>query len=272
MSEVPAYEELFSRNLGVFTPEQQERIRRLTVAIAGCGGLGGPVAYLLARLGVGELRLADPEVFEASNVNRQFGAYVDTIGVNKAEAMAAEARRINPHIVALTYPGGLDHGNVGGFLDGADALVDGLEFFEFELQLALHETARESGIWVFTAQAALEVYTQFAFDPQGPGLISALSCAPTIERAIRVFFPVLPAAATPEALARVAAGEMPHISSYAPAPAIGAGTVVEDMVRVLVRRQEPIATFPDTWAFDLASMTTRLVTRVMTDDGTVLDS
>ena len=57
-----SYEDLFQRNIGVFTAEEQERIRGLVVAIAGAGGLGGPVAYNLARLGVGEIRLADPEV------------------------------------------------------------------------------------------------------------------------------------------------------------------------------------------------------------------
>ena len=56
----PTYDEITQRNIGVFTPDEQARIRALVVAIAGCGGIGASAAHYLARLGVGELRLADP--------------------------------------------------------------------------------------------------------------------------------------------------------------------------------------------------------------------
>jgi molybdopterin/thiamine biosynthesis adenylyltransferase len=57
------------------------------VAIAGAGGFGGAAAVMLARLGVGEIRIADFDVFEPRNVARQFGAYPDTLGRNKAEVV-----------------------------------------------------------------------------------------------------------------------------------------------------------------------------------------
>lgn len=169
MSEAPAYEELFARNLGIFTPEQQERIRSLKVAIAGCGGLGAPCAVLLARMGVGELRLADPEVFEPSNVNRQWGAYLDTIGVNKAAATAAEVARITPYTRAVVFDEGVTVQNVARFLDGVDAVIDGTEFFAFAVQALLHTAARQRGLWVYSAQGAMEIHTLFAFDPAGGG-------------------------------------------------------------------------------------------------------
>ncbi|TLM94738.1 MAG: hypothetical protein FDZ75_05385, partial [Actinobacteria bacterium] len=165
MSEaMPAYEQLFSRNIGVFTPAQQERIRGLTVAIAGCGGLGAPCAIHLARMGVGELRLADPEVFEPSNINRQWGAYLDTLGVNKARAVAAEIARTTPYTRVRMLDDGVTAANVDAFLDGADAVIDGTEFFAFEVQEMLHAAARERGMWVYSDQQAMEILTLCAFD------------------------------------------------------------------------------------------------------------
>ena len=150
----PDYDELTQRNIGVFTPEEQARVRSLVVAIAGCGAIGAPVAHFLARLGVGELRLADPEEFEASNVNRQFAAYVDTIGVNKAEAVAAEVARINPGILVRTFPDGVGPSSIAAFLDGAHVVVDGMEFFELDAELLLHREARRRGLWVFTVRGS----------------------------------------------------------------------------------------------------------------------
>jgi molybdopterin/thiamine biosynthesis adenylyltransferase len=144
----PTYEELTSRNIGVVTEDEQERIRALKVAVAGCGTIGAPMASFLARLGVGELRLADPEDFDASNINRQFGAYVDTVGVNKAEAVAAEVRRINPEVTVRTFPGGVAADSMAALLDGVDVVIDGLEFFALEIEMLLHrEAARRLKRW-----------------------------------------------------------------------------------------------------------------------------
>ena len=64
--------ERFRRNRGVFTSRQMARLLSLRVFIAGCGGLGGHVASLLARMGAGGFRLCDPDIFEESNLNRQY--------------------------------------------------------------------------------------------------------------------------------------------------------------------------------------------------------
>jgi len=94
----PTYDEIFQRNIGVFTPEEQEKIKNLKIAIIGVGGLGAPATENLTRLGVGELRLVEPDTFEISNFNRQTGAYLNTIGRNKAEVMVDMVKLINPEI------------------------------------------------------------------------------------------------------------------------------------------------------------------------------
>jgi len=97
------YERAFGRNYGIFTPEEQERIRNAKILLVGCGGIGGVMAILLARCGVGNFVLVDPDVYEPTNINRQVTCFVDTIGRNKAEVTAKEIWRINPEAKIVTY-------------------------------------------------------------------------------------------------------------------------------------------------------------------------
>jgi tRNA A37 threonylcarbamoyladenosine dehydratase len=66
------YHEAFSRNIGLFTVEEQEKLRRSRVAIAGMGGVGGVHLVTLARTGIGNFTIADPDRFELANMNRQW--------------------------------------------------------------------------------------------------------------------------------------------------------------------------------------------------------
>src|SRR5215213_8845534 len=89
-----AYWARVRRNLGWLgeTEEQwkanQERLRDATIGIAGAGGIGGATLHRLVRMGARHLRIADPEQFDASNMQRQLGASLDTLGRNKAEVTA----------------------------------------------------------------------------------------------------------------------------------------------------------------------------------------
>jgi molybdopterin/thiamine biosynthesis adenylyltransferase len=76
--------------------EAQLALLRSRVAVVGCGGLGGTIATLLARLGTGFLRLIDPDVFEEHNLNRQQFATVDTLGQRKVQAAREALASINP--------------------------------------------------------------------------------------------------------------------------------------------------------------------------------
>jgi tRNA threonylcarbamoyladenosine dehydratase len=248
----PSYDEITQRNIGVVTPEEQARIQKLVVAIAGCGGVGASAAHFLTRLGVGELRLADPEEFEASNVNRQFAAYVDTIGVNKAVAVAAELARINPGLITRTFTDGVSEGSVGALLDDVDAVVDAVDFWALEAELLLHREARRRGQWVFTSQGAVEITSVTCFDPAQSALedMVCVDGRPSAARAIESFMPVLPKAATPELLARAIAGELPSVPTDVMASVFEATFVVDDLIRVIVRRLPPPVVAPDLYVFD----------------------
>ena len=81
--------ERFIRNLGALREEEQRLLGEKRVFIAGCGGLGGYLLELLLRLGVRRIVLADGDVFEASNLNRQLLATPALLGTAKAKAQSA---------------------------------------------------------------------------------------------------------------------------------------------------------------------------------------
>jgi sulfur carrier protein ThiS adenylyltransferase len=124
--EVPAPEEMEALLMARHTPGVHERIKGGTVGIAGCGGLGSAVAVALARVGVGRLLLADFDLVEPSNLNRQ-QYFVDQIGLAKVDALKANLGRINPFVKVATYCGRLDRGNIPLVFSVADLLIEAFD-------------------------------------------------------------------------------------------------------------------------------------------------
>lgn len=145
------YDEAFNRNLGWVTAWEQQALRSKTVAIAGMGGVGGAHLLTLARLGIGAFHIADLDVFELANFNRQAGAMQSTLGRPKVEVLAEMARDINPGIRITTFPRGVDDGNVDAFLQGVDLFVDGLDFFVLDIRAKVFGRCAELGIPAITA-------------------------------------------------------------------------------------------------------------------------
>lgn len=84
------------------SPKVHETVRRARVGIAGLGGLGSNIASMLARTGVGQLVLADFDIVEPSNLNRQ-NYFVSHLGQYKTEATASLIHQINPFISVETH-------------------------------------------------------------------------------------------------------------------------------------------------------------------------
>ncbi len=74
-----------------------DRLQKSHVAVVGIGGVGGYVAYLLARAGVGRLTLVDFDVVDQTNINRQIVANVQTVGSKKVDVMTQIILQINPN-------------------------------------------------------------------------------------------------------------------------------------------------------------------------------
>ncbi|GFK93914.1 tRNA threonylcarbamoyladenosine dehydratase [Fundidesulfovibrio magnetotacticus] len=144
-------EAAFSRNLGILTPQEQEKLFLSRVAVPGLGGVGGLHCMTLARLGVGSFHLADPDAYELANFNRQFGATVRHLGESKLSSMVEEIRQINPRASLTSFHDGLTPDNLDEFLSGVNVVVDGLDFSAFNIRRMLFNRAREMGIPVVTA-------------------------------------------------------------------------------------------------------------------------
>jgi molybdopterin/thiamine biosynthesis adenylyltransferase len=159
----------FERNFGLVTRDEQRRLARVCVAIPGVGGVGGWHALTLARQGVGSFRLADFDVFTPSNINRQAGAFVSTMGKPKVEVLRRMILDINPEADVKVLPAPLDATNVGAFLEDADVLLDGIDFFALDARRIAFAEARRRGIWALTAGPLGFGASMLAFAPErGP--------------------------------------------------------------------------------------------------------
>lgn len=140
------YSEAFSRNIGWVTSQEQETLRGKRVAIAGMGGVGGVHLLTLARLGIGSFHIADLDVFELVNFNRQVGATIPHLGKPKVDSLAKMALEINPELNIKIFPEGVNEKNLPEFLKGVDLYIDGLDFFVYSIRQLLFATCARLGI------------------------------------------------------------------------------------------------------------------------------
>ena len=114
----------------------QARLKAGSVAVIGCGGIGAPAIQYFAAAGVGRLRLIDDDAVEPSNLQRQVIFRTDDLGRGKADAAAAAARAINPHVAAEPIRARLDAANAADLLAGVDVVLDGCDNFATRLVVA----------------------------------------------------------------------------------------------------------------------------------------
>ena len=101
----------------------EEKLEKAVVGIAGLGGLGSTVAHALARTNIGRLVIADFDVIEQGNLNRQ-QYFTDQIGTAKVEAMLENLKRINPDIEIQPYKIKLTAENIPEIFTDAHVIVE----------------------------------------------------------------------------------------------------------------------------------------------------
>jgi molybdopterin/thiamine biosynthesis adenylyltransferase len=146
-----SYEEMIGRNAGFLSATEQELLHDGRVFVCGVGGMGGAALQSLVRAGVGNLAIADMDVFERSNLNRQLFATLDTIGKLKAGATADALLRINPGLGLTTY-GAEWVEQLDEILAVYKVVVNGMD--DLAAGLALYRKAREHGATVIDAYTA----------------------------------------------------------------------------------------------------------------------
>jgi molybdopterin/thiamine biosynthesis adenylyltransferase len=107
----------------------QQRLKAASVLIVGAGGLGAPAALYLAAAGVGRLALVDPDVVDASNLQRQVIFATADVGRPKVEAAAERLMALNPHVQAGGVRERLDQANARALIRGHDLVLDGTDDF-----------------------------------------------------------------------------------------------------------------------------------------------
>jgi len=109
------------------TFEEVKRILKTkTVGIAGCGGLGSNCAVALARVGIGRLVVADFDLVEEGNLNRQFYFY-DQIGMLKVAALKQNLFRINPDVRVNTFDIRLCQSDIIEIFSKCDVIVEAFD-------------------------------------------------------------------------------------------------------------------------------------------------
>ncbi len=144
-------EQALSRNIGIFSLAEQDRLMECKIAIPGLGGVGGQHLVTLARTGITNFHIADFDRFEPANFNRQYGARTSGFDRPKIDVMYEEAMDINPYLKIKCFDKGVSQENIDEFLEGVDLVADGMDFFNFDIRRLIFKKAYEKGIPVITA-------------------------------------------------------------------------------------------------------------------------
>jgi len=153
--------------------EGQEKLTQSRVVIAGCGATGSVLASLLARSGIGTLRILDRDYVETSNLQRQalFDEEDARESVPKAIAAARQIARFNSQIVVEPHVADLIPANVDSLLGGCDLILDGTD--NFETRYLINDYAVKNSVaWIYAAAVGSYAVTMNIL----PGETACLAC------------------------------------------------------------------------------------------------
>lgn len=153
--------------------EGQKRLRAARMAIVGCGATGSAIASLLARSGVGTLRIIDRDYVEPSNLQRQtlFEESDAAESLPKAIAAAGRIAAFNSEIVVEPHAADLVPGNIESLLDGFPLIIDGTD--NFETRYLLNDYAVSKAVpWIYSAAVGSYAITLNVI----PGETACLAC------------------------------------------------------------------------------------------------
>ncbi len=153
--------------------EGQGKLTASRIAIVGCGATGSVLASLLARAGVGTIRVIDRDYVEASNLQRQslFDEADATESLPKAIAAARKIAAFNSEIVIEPHVADLTPSNIGPLLEDAQLILDGTD--NFETRYLINDFAVKNSIpWIYTAAVGSYGVTLNVL----PGKTACLTC------------------------------------------------------------------------------------------------
>ncbi|MTI60131.1 MAG: HesA/MoeB/ThiF family protein [Firmicutes bacterium] len=137
-------EKRYLKNMTMLSELEIEKIKNSQVCVIGCGGLGGYVIEMLARLGIGNIIAVDGDIFDETNLNRQLLSDSNVIGKNKAEIAKERIALVNPLINFMPISQNINNDNGIEILKGHDVIIDAVD--NIAARLLLQELAYELGI------------------------------------------------------------------------------------------------------------------------------
>ncbi|UCD91466.1 MAG: HesA/MoeB/ThiF family protein [Desulfobacterales bacterium] len=152
----------------MFSAKDQSALLKSRVSVVGLGGLGGALIEMLARTGVGNLNLIDGDIFEDSNLNRQFLSTHSLLETVKTEAAVKRIAEINSSIVVQGYSEYLDEKNAPGLIDHSDVVVDCLD--SIPSRFLLERTSKSLGSPLVSGAVAGTSGHVTSIFPKDPGL------------------------------------------------------------------------------------------------------
>jgi molybdopterin-synthase adenylyltransferase len=153
--------------------EGQAKLARGRVVIVGCGATGSVVSSLLARAGVGMLRILDRDYVEPSNLQRQslFDENDARESLPKAIAAARQIARFNSSIAVEPHAADLTPANASSLLSGVDIILDGTD--NFETRYLINDYAIKNSVpWIYAAAVGSYAVTMNIL----PGETACLAC------------------------------------------------------------------------------------------------
>jgi molybdopterin/thiamine biosynthesis adenylyltransferase len=155
------------RNRNLITAEEQDHLSEMRIGVVGLS-VGHAIAHTLATQGLcGELRLADFDDLELSNLNR-VPATVFDVGINKATAAARRIAEIDPYLDLRVIDAGLTPDNVDGFLDGLDIVVEECDSLDMKALVREVARARRQPVLMATSDRGLVDVERFDLEPERP--------------------------------------------------------------------------------------------------------
>lgn len=229
------------RNRNIITADEQDRLGKLRIGVIGLS-VGHAIAHILAAQGLcGELRLADFDGLELSNLNR-VPATVFDLGLNKAIVAARRIAELDPYLPVPVFASGLTPTTVEDFLDGLDIVIE--ECDSLDMKAVVREAARSRRLPVLmaTSDRGLVDVERYDREPHRPILhgllgdagivqLAGLSSQDKIPHVLRILD-------APELSARAAASLIEVGNSLSTWPqlagdvALGAATVAEAVRRI----------------------------------------
>ncbi|KQY10029.1 hypothetical protein ASD37_06685 [Mycobacterium sp. Root135] len=155
------------RNRNLITSEEQDRLSHLVVGVVGLSA-GHVIAHTLAMQGLcGEMRLADFDELELSNLNRVPASLFD-LGVNKTVVAARRIAELDPYLAVRTAQEGVTADNLEHFLDGLDVVVEECDSLDLKVRIRQAAKAHRLPVLMATSDRGLVDVERFDLEPDRP--------------------------------------------------------------------------------------------------------